>query len=81
MARRLTHAEWLTIEASYRGGVPAKILASEFGVRPNTIHRKASYESWRTRDGSKPFALDRLEHLAVRLERVAVALEEARKTK
>ncbi|SAK48323.1 hypothetical protein AWB79_01278 [Caballeronia hypogeia] len=81
MSRHLTPVEWLGIEERYRSGAPAKTLAFEYGVAPNTIRKRASRESWRTRDGSKPAsALDRLEHLTARLERLAVALEEVRKT-
>jgi uncharacterized protein YjcR len=81
MSRHLTPVEWLGIEERYRSGVPAKILAFEHGVAPNTIRKRASRESWRRGDGSKPAStLDRLERLAARLERLAVALEEIFKT-
>ncbi|TDY23580.1 hypothetical protein B0G81_3962 [Paraburkholderia sp. BL6665CI2N2] len=72
MTTPLSSADWAEIEAEYRAGMPAKVLAQRYSIRPGTIHSRACKKKWRetrVRAAAQTQA-ERLERAVDRLETI-----------
>lgn len=56
---RLTHQEWLAIQAKYEAGERVVDLAKKYNVSPVTISRKANTHGWKPKGSLKEEALQK----------------------